>query len=87
MSCMESKVIVYGAEWCAFCHEAMRYLDKLGVKHEYRNVEEDPKYGIEAVEKSHQYGIPVLDIDGTIVIGFDRPRIDEALNKAGLIKK
>ena len=80
-----SKVIVYGAEWCAFCHEAMRYFDKLGVKYEYRNVDENPAWGMEAVQKSSQYGIPVLDIDGDIVVGFDRPRINDALKSKKLI--
>lgn len=83
---MDAKVIVYGAEWCAFCHTAMHYFDKLGVKYEYRNVEEKPEWGREAVDKSHQFGIPVLDIDGEIIIGFDRPKIDAALDKKELKK-
>ena len=81
-----TNVIIYGAEWCAFCHEAMRYLDKLDVKYEYRNVEENQAYGIESVQKSGQYGIPVIDMDGTIIIGFDRPKIDATLKKIGLVK-
>jgi glutaredoxin len=80
---MDKKVIVYGAEWCAFCHVAMQYFDKLGVTYEYRNIEENPAWGKEAVDKSQQFGIPVLDIDGEIIIGFDRPKIDAALDKRG----
>lgn len=83
---MDTKVIVYGAEWCAFCHTAMDYFDKLGVKYEYRNIDQKPEWGKEAVDKSHQFGIPVLDIDGEIIIGFDRPHIDQALSKKGLKK-
>ena len=74
-----SKLIIYGAEWCAFCHEAMRYLDKKGVKYTYKNVDLDPGDARAAVEKSGQTGIPVIDVDGTIIIGFDRPRIDAAV--------
>lgn len=81
---MDKSVIVYGAEWCAFCHEAMHYFDKLGVKYEYRNVEENPNFGEEAVKKSGQFGIPVIDIADTIIIGFDKPRIDEAVKKNNL---
>lgn len=80
-----AKIIVYGAEWCAFCHVAMEYFDKIGVKYEYRNVEEKPEWGKEAVDKSHQFGIPVLDIDGEIVIGYDRPKIDAALKDKNLL--
>lgn len=79
-------VIVYGAEWCAFCHTAMQYFDKLGIKYEYRNVEENPEWGREAVDKSHQFGIPVIDMDGEIIIGFDRPHIDAVLDKKGIKK-
>jgi len=82
---MEDKIIVYGAEWCAFCHEAMRYFDKLGVKYTYKNVELDVNDAKAAVEKSGQTGIPVLDIDGTIIVGFDKPRIDAALKDKKLV--
>jgi glutaredoxin 3 len=78
-------VTVYSATWCAFCHAAKRYLDGLGVKYDDRDVESDPKYAHEAVDKSGQMGIPVLDIDGTIIIGFDRPKIDAALREHKLV--
>ena len=81
----DSKIIVYGAPWCAFCHTAMHYFDQLGVKYKYIDVDQDPKAGMEAVDKSGQRGIPVLDIDGEIVIGFDRPRIDAALKQHQLV--
>ena len=85
MSDTTAKVIVYGAEWCAFCHEAMHYLDKLGVQYEYKNVDLDQNDAKAAVEKSGQTGIPVLDVDGAIIVGFDRPHLDEALKKAKLV--
>lgn len=75
-------VIVYSADWCAFCHAAKNYFDSIGVTYEDRNVEHDPKFMHESVEKSGQMGIPVIDIDGQIIVGFDKPRIDAAiLNK------
>lgn len=75
----DSSVTVYSATWCAFCHAAKDYLDKLGVKYTDKDVEKDPAAGLEAVNKSGQRGIPVLDIGGDIIIGFDRPRIDASL--------
>lgn len=83
---MDNKIIVYGAEWCAFCRMAMQYFDQLDVKYEYRNVEERREYGEEAVEKSGQFGIPVIDMDGEIIVGFDRPKIDSALRASGQMK-
>lgn len=75
----DAKVIIYGAEWCAFCHEAMHYLDGLKVNYVYKNIDLSPDDARAAIQKSGQTGIPVLDIDGAIVIGFDRPKIDAAL--------
>lgn len=82
MNDQKQPVIVYGAEWCAFCHVAMKYFDDKGVKYEYRNVDEDQKWLMESVTKSGQTGIPVLDMNGTIIVGFDRPKIDQALAAA-----
>ena len=82
---MNTKVIVYSAAWCAFCHAAKDYLDKLKVQYDDRDVEANRQNMTEAVEKSEQTGIPVLDIDGTIIIGFDRPKIDAALKAHKLI--
>ncbi|MDB5169400.1 MAG: glutaredoxin-like protein YruB-family [Candidatus Saccharibacteria bacterium] len=72
-------ITVYSATWCAFCHAAKDYFDKLGVKYTDEDVEVNPQAGLDAVNKSGQRGIPVIDIDGEIIIGFDRPRIDAAL--------
>lgn len=78
-------VIVYSAVWCGFCHQAKAYFDHLGVKYEDRDVEHDPKYLQESIQKSGQMGVPVIDIDGTIIVGFDRPRIDATLKDKKLV--
>jgi glutaredoxin 3 len=72
-------ITIYSANWCAFCHAAKDYLDKKGVQYVEKDVEADPANAREAVDKSGQTGIPVIDIDGTIIIGFDRPKIDAVL--------
>jgi len=76
---MNTKITIYSADWCAFCHAAKEYLDKLGIKFTEKNVEEKQEFAQEAVEKSGQMGIPVIDIDGEIIVGFDRPKIDAVL--------
>ena len=76
---MDSKITVYGTPWCAFCHAAMQYFDKIGVKYTYKDVERDIEAAHEMVDKSHQMGVPVLDIGGQIVVGFNKPVIDQAL--------
>lgn len=74
-----TNITIYTATWCGFCHTAKDYFDKLGVNYTDKDVESDPQYMSEAVAKSGQRGIPVIDIDGKIIIGFDRPKIDAAL--------
>ena len=85
MSDQDSQITIYTATWCAFCHAAKQYLDKLGVKYNDLDVEADPKNGEAAVSKSGQRGIPVLDIGGDIIIGFDRPKIDSALKAHDIV--
>lgn len=78
-------IIVYSAVWCAFCHAAKDYFDKLGVSYIDEDVEKNPTAGATAVEKSGQRGIPVIDIAGEIIVGFDRPKIDAALKAHSLL--
>ena len=72
-------VTIYSAPWCAFCHMAKRYLDDLGIAYKDIDVDADPAAAIELVETSGQAGIPVILIGEETIIGFDRPRIDAAL--------
>ncbi|HUC95566.1 MAG TPA: glutaredoxin domain-containing protein [Candidatus Saccharimonadia bacterium] len=78
-------VTIYSASWCAFCHQAKAYLDKLGVTYTDKDIEKDPKAAEESVKKSNQMGIPVIDIGDTIIVGFDKPKIDSALKENKLI--
>jgi glutaredoxin-like YruB-family protein len=77
-------ITVYSAVWCGFCHSVKLYFDRLGVKYEDRDVEQNPTYAKEAIDKSDQMGIPVIDIDGTIIVGFDKPKIDQVLKDKNL---
>lgn len=80
-----SMVTIYTATWCAYCHAAKEYLDKLNITYTDKDIEKDPAAAEESVTKSNQMGIPVIDIDGTIIVGFDRPKIDQALKSSKLI--
>ena len=78
-------VIIYTTPWCGFCKMAKNYMDQLGVQYEEKDVEQDPEAGKEAVEKSGQQGVPVIDVGGTIILGFDRPMLDQAFKEQGLV--
>lgn len=68
-------VTIYSATWCGFCHAAKNYLDKLGISYDDRDIDANPDYAREAVEKSGQMGIPVIDIDGTIILEIGRAHV------------
>lgn len=76
------QVTVYSATWCAYCHAVKDYLDKKGVSYTDKDVDADPANAQESMKVSGQTGIPVLNINGKIIVGFDRPSIDAALAAA-----
>lgn len=82
----DAKVIIYGAEWCPPCHLTKNYLHSIDVAYEYRNVDDNPEWLQECVQKSGQTGIPVIDIQGNIIVGFDRQTIDHQLREHSLVK-
>ncbi|MBP1889935.1 glutaredoxin-like YruB-family protein [Clostridium moniliforme] len=73
---------VYTTNSCPWCVKAKDYLTKKGVEFTALNVQEDMNAREEMVNKSKQMGVPVLDINGTIIVGFDKPAIDKALANA-----
>ncbi len=74
-----AKVIVYSTETCPFCTMAMDFLKQNNVKFEHKDVSQDSEALKEMMQKSKQGGVPVLDIDGKIVVGFNEPAIRQAL--------
>ena len=72
-------VKVYSTTTCPWCVKAKNYLKSKNVEFENVNVSENPKAREELMEKTKQLAVPVLDINGTIVLGFDKPDIDKAL--------
>lgn len=72
-------VIIYSTSTCPYCVMAKDYFKEKGVEFIEKNVQIDHDAAKEMVEKSHQMGVPVIDIDGTVILGFDREAIDKAL--------
>ena len=77
----DNRVIVYSTSWCGFCKMAMQYLDQKGVPYVDKDVEQDGEAYHELMKKvgGNYRGVPVIDISGQLILGFDRPRIDAAL--------
>lgn len=76
---MTKKVKVYSTKTCPWCHKVKDFLKEKKVEFENIDVGEDKKAAEEMVEKSGQMGVPVTDINGTIIIGFDKDAIEKAL--------
>ena len=79
---MEKKVIVYSTSWCGFCSAEKDWLEHNGIKFEAKDVEEDSKAREELLEKMcwEFRGVPVPDVNGEIVLGFDRARLSKLLD-------
>ncbi len=72
-------VIIYTKNDCPWCVKVEEFLKQNKIPFEERNAQDNPKYLAEVVSKSGGYGVPVTDIDGTIIIGFNPKRLKEAL--------
>ena len=73
------KVVVYSAVWCPWCTKVKEWLNQNKIKFEERDVDKDPKYAKELVEKTGQSGIPVTLIDINTVLGFNVPELKKYL--------
>jgi len=72
-------VKVYSTPTCPYCIKVKHYLKDNNVAFEDINVAADQAKGEEMVQKSGQMGVPVLDIEGKIIVGFDRDEIKKEL--------
>ena len=84
-STTNAQVIIYSTPTCAFCKTEKQYLDHLGVAFTVKDVEEDAAALDELVAKSGGASVPVTDIAGEVIVGFNRPLIDSTLRAKGLL--
>lgn len=72
-------VKIYSTTWCVYCKMAKEYLTKLGVPFEEINIDENQMAGYYIMQKSGSAGVPQIEIGNEVILGFDRPKIDSAL--------
>ena len=75
----KNRVVVYGTPSCTYCTQIKKYFDEKAVKYNYIDVSKDQKAAEQMVKRSGQQGVPQTDINGQIVIGFDRIKINNLL--------
>jgi len=73
-------VKIYSTPTCPYCNQAKEFFDENKIKYTEIDVSEDEKAAEEMKEKSGQIGVPTIDIDGKIIVGFEEDKIKEALN-------
>lgn len=73
------KVTIYTTPTCVYCKMAKEFFAKNNIEYTERNVAEDMKAREEMIEKSQQMGVPVIDIEGEILVGFNQGELEKAL--------
>ncbi len=73
------KVIIYSTPVCTYCKMAKEFFKEKGVAYEEHDVAADPEKRKEMVDKSGQLGVPVIDIEGQIIVGFDKDTVAQTL--------
>ncbi|MEO8876734.1 MAG: glutaredoxin family protein [Polyangiaceae bacterium] len=80
-------VVIYGASWCGPCHQAAAYLRQKNVPFVLKDIERDPGAAKEMQAKlaragMHGGSIPVIDVHGKLMVGFNAQEVDQALGTA-----
>ena len=75
----QPRVIVFSTPTCSFCNMAKKYFRENRIKFRDVDVSRDPAAARDMVRRSGQQGVPVIDIGGKVVVGFDRVKINKYL--------
>ena len=73
------KVEIYTTPSCAYCKMAKEYFQKKDISYVEYDVQADITKRQEMLDKTQQFGVPVILIDGQVVLGFDRSKINQLL--------
>ena len=76
---MDKKITIYSTPTCPYCIRAKQFLKDNNIAFEDFDVSANHDKAKEMIDKSGQMGVPVLDIDGQIIVGFDKEKIKSAL--------
>jgi len=74
---------IYTTPSCGYCHQAKRFLSDLGVSYREVDVSRDQAAAQEMVNLTGQMGVPVIVVDGEVIIGFDRARLEQLIRTNG----
>ena len=75
-----TNVTIYTTPTCVYCKMTKAFFKEHNVMYEEKDVSADAKARDEMISRSNQMGVPVIDIDGALVAGFDKDRLSELLH-------
>ncbi len=74
-------IIIYSTPTCRYCKIAKNYFNRNGIDFTEYNIMNDPLKAQEMIDKSGQRTVPVIDLNGEILVGFNQEKIDLIINK------
>lgn len=74
-------ITIYTTPTCVYCQMAKKFFGENNISYSEKNVAMDSEAREEMIKKSGQMGVPVIDIDGEIIIGFDKSRLEKLVRK------
>ena len=73
------KITIYSTPACVYCHAAKEFFKENNLNYEEINVAADAEKRAEMIKRSGQMGVPVITIDNDVIVGFNRPKIQDLL--------
>ena len=73
------KVKIYSTPTCPYCKLAKEFMTEKGIEYEDIDVGTDADAAQEMIKKSGQMGVPIIDVDGKVIIGFDKEQLSKVL--------
>jgi glutaredoxin len=78
------KVVMYMTSWCPYCRKARKYIKSLGVRLMQYDIEKDPGKNQEMINKGYGKGVPLIDVEGIIIRGYNPDAIKAAVERRRL---
>lgn len=79
----KNRVIVFSTPTCSYCNMAKQYFRRNKIRFKDVDVSRDEAAARDLVRRSGQMGVPVIDINGKLIVGFDKPQINRLLDIKG----
>ena len=76
----QPRVIVFSTPTCSYCNMAKQYFRQHRIRFKDVDVSRDQAAARDLIRRSGQMGVPVIDIGGRVIVGFDKPKINQMLD-------